>query len=39
LLLPRRPGLQLILVSTDKEIESLNYKNLFEVIGPVLRLE
>ena len=30
---------QLILVSTDKEIESLNYKNLFEVVGPVLRLD
>jgi len=30
---------QLILVSTDKEIEGLNYKNIFEVVGPVLRLE
>ena len=30
---------QLILVSTDKEIEGLNYKNLIEVVGPVLRLE
>jgi len=30
---------QLILVSTDEEIENLNYKNLFEVVGPVLRLE
>jgi len=30
---------QLILVSTDEEIEGLNYKNIFEVVGPVLRLE
>ena len=30
---------QLILVSTDEEIEKLNYKNLFEVVGPVLRLD
>lgn len=29
---------QLILVSTDEEIEELNYKNLFEIVGPVLRL-
>ena len=28
----------LILVSTDEEIEKLNYKNLFNIIGPVLRL-
>jgi hypothetical protein len=30
---------QLILVSTDEEIEKLNYKNLFEIVGPILRLE
>jgi hypothetical protein len=30
---------RLILVSTDEEIENLNYKNLFELVGPVLRLE
>jgi len=29
----------LILISTDKELENLNYKNIFEVAGPVLRLE
>lgn len=29
---------QLILVSTDEEIERLNYKNLLEIVGPVLRL-
>ena len=28
----------LILVSTDEEIEKLNYKNLFNIVGPVLRL-
>jgi hypothetical protein len=27
-----------IIISTDKEIESLNYKNLFDVVGPVARL-
>jgi len=30
---------QLILVSTDEEIEKLNYKNLFEIVGPILRLK
>jgi hypothetical protein len=30
---------RLILVSTDEEIEKLNYKNLFEIVGPILRLE
>ena len=30
---------QLILVSTDKELEKLNYKNLFNIVGPILRLE
>lgn len=35
--LPKRS--QLILVSTDDEIERLNYKNLFEIVGPILRLE
>ena len=29
---------QLILVSTDKELERLNYKNLFNIVGPILRL-
>lgn len=28
----------LILVSTEKELEKLNYKNLFNIIGPILRL-
>jgi len=30
---------RLILVSTDEEIEKLNYKNLFEIVSPILRLE
>lgn len=28
----------LILVSTDEELEKLNYKNIFDLTGPVLRL-
>lgn len=29
---------QLILVSKDDELEKLNYKNLFNIVGPILRL-
>lgn len=29
---------QLILISTNEELERVNYKNLFNIVGPILRL-